>query len=91
MEQNSTQGSDEPDTINPETAPVDVPPEANATPVEKVDKKTTIQVFTSTTEILTAEKRGNDTYDTVIRRDRKVIDALRKGYPDIYKALAGQQ
>lgn len=91
MEQNSTQGSDEPDTINPETTPSDVTPSPSASPAEKVDKKTTIQVFTSTTEILTAEKRGNDTYDTVIRRDRKVIDTLRKDYPDIYKTLAGQQ
>ena len=32
------------------------------------DKKTTIQLFASTTEKLTKHKRGNDTYDDVINR-----------------------
>jgi hypothetical protein len=38
------------------------------------DKKTTIQLFTSTTKRLTYRKRGNDTYDDVINRD---LDTLK--------------
>lgn len=39
------------------------------TPPAVVNKKTTIQLFTSTTTRLTHRKHGNDTYDDVINRD----------------------
>ena len=42
--------------------------EASVVSAPTVGKKTTIQLFASTTEKLTKHKRGNDTYDDVINR-----------------------
>lgn len=94
MEQNSTQEPDASNTVSAHV--VESGPVVSETPVVEAPVqaqevgKTTIQVFKSTTHLLTADKHGNDTYDDVIRRYRKVIDSLKDQYPDIYKALAGQ-
>ena len=87
MEQNSTQelGAEETPLSSETPTPVQKAPEADPS------KKTTIQVFTSTTRILTAEKHGNDTYDDVIRRDRNVVAGLKERHPEIYRELAGKQ
>lgn len=98
MELNSTQepaaDGDTMDAESPLQHPVggmhQHPAETEA-PVEKEDvvyKKTTIQLFTSTTVRLTSRKHGNDTYNDVINRD---LDSL--GCPSaeqIVKAQEGQ-
>jgi len=44
--------------------------------VGTVGKKTTIQLFVTTTKRLTDRKRGNDTYDDVINRDLDTIEKI---------------
>jgi hypothetical protein len=96
MELNSTQEKDVGDTTGAPAAssqevdgqhqsPSGTPA---ATQPAIVDKKTTIQLFTSTTIRLTSRKTGNDTYNDVINRD---LDKL--GCPSaeqIVKAQGGQ-
>jgi len=102
MELNSTQEKDVGDTVgtaSPAQPVVDdgidqhqaetVAPAAETAPAATiVEKKTTIQLFTSTTIRLTSRKTGNDTYNDVINRD---LDKL--GCPSaeaIVKAQDGQ-
>jgi hypothetical protein len=91
MEQNATQGQSENPLGHAIESPAGVPPSEpqkllaetagpdGLTPTGQTRKKTTIQLFTSTTDRLTSRKRGRDTYDDVINRDLDTIKKSEKG------------